>query len=399
LIDLDASFADAEPPIGHLKPNRISPSDRALISGSPAARLFYKPVSLVSSALSRGRRTIFRVARRVDFRRARQVEPVYLPPEAACPELEVEPEPSLGATLIAVREELGLTAPQVAAAIRVPLSYVEMMETGNYGAIPDQLYLLPSFRRYAEYLGLNVADVVAGFMLDFEAEENAVPIPETARATARPPLPWRRIAQAGGIVCATASIAALAVVMVHHRPAPTAAAVQVASSAPAPAEPVPMTVPEAQFAHVSSVTPVSQLVPVAPIATEPVAPVASLRHVTPAPVAPIAPAASRARVAPAPLPVASRGPFGSTALAHLAPLAPLVTLAPLAPIEPLGAASIVPVSMNPSVHHAAGLPAKSKATAKAHPSSHRVLASTAHPHHVVVRKAPHHPLTHRTPTG
>ena len=329
MIDLDTSFADAEPPIERLASARINPSAGALISVKPAGRLFYKPVAIMSSAFYRGRRTFFRVARRA--------EPVYLPPEAACPELESEQ--SLGERLIEAREERGLTARQVASEIKVPPAYVEMMETGNYGAIPDQLYLLPSFRRYAEFLGLDVAEVTASFMLDFEAEENAVEIPPIPRANSRKPLPWRRIAQASAVVGATASIAAIAVTIAHHAPSPTVVAAQAATlSSPAPAAPVADAASVGQFAHVAAVTPVSALAPVAP----------------------------------------------------LAPLAPLTTVAP--------EAAVVPVSAKAPAVSAPARPTASIATAKASTATHRRPAIAAHHRHPI-RKALHRLLTHRTRTG
>ncbi|HYL60587.1 MAG TPA: helix-turn-helix domain-containing protein [Candidatus Acidoferrales bacterium] len=251
-----------------------------------------------------------------------RAEPVYLPPEAACP--ESESELSLGARLVEAREQRGLTAKQVASEIRVPASYVDMMETGNYGAIPDQLYLLPSFRRYAEFLGLDVAEVTASFMLDFEAEENAVVIPGgDPRTIARKPLPTRWIAKAAAVIGATASIAAVAVFVVRHAPSPRLAAVQAATSPPAPAAPVAATAasvaPVAQFAQVSSVVPVT-----APAATAP-----------------------------------------------LAPLAPLTHLAEVPPAAVVGPIAMTP----PPAHPAATRSTASNATAKAGSSSHRRLAS------------------------
>lgn len=55
----------------------------------------------------------------------------------------------------------------------LPIYHIEMMESGDYAAIPDQLYLLPFFSRYATFLGLAVEQVPSRFMRDFEKAENS----------------------------------------------------------------------------------------------------------------------------------------------------------------------------------------------------------------------------------
>ena len=146
---------------------------------------------------------------------SRLAEPIYLPPEAACPDSD-DGRP-LGRLLVEARERRGLTREQAAHESNILASYLEMMETGNYSAIPDLLYLLPFFRRYAEFLGLDPGDVTTSFMRDFEAEENAaVQIPKPPRTRTVTSLPWRRIAQAGVLVAAAVSLAAVAAALVRH---------------------------------------------------------------------------------------------------------------------------------------------------------------------------------------
>ena len=163
---------------------------------------------------------------------SRLAEPIYLPPEAACPDSD-DGRP-LGRLLVEARERRGLTREQAAHESSILASYLEMMETGNYAAIPDLLYLLPFFRRYAEFLGLDAGEVTASFMRDFEAEENAaVQIPKPLRTRTVTSLPWRRIAQAGVLVGAAISLAAVATALMRHSPRSAVAALPTAVASPA----------------------------------------------------------------------------------------------------------------------------------------------------------------------
>src|SRR5579864_1853095 len=82
------------------------------------------------------------------------------------------PLQTLGELMTATREKSGLTREQVAAETHIPAYYVRMIESDSHDAIPDQLYLLPFFRRYAIFLGLDEHMVVARFVRDFEKSEN-----------------------------------------------------------------------------------------------------------------------------------------------------------------------------------------------------------------------------------
>jgi hypothetical protein len=149
----------------------------------------------------------------------RLAEPIYLPAQAACPEPDVKQ--ALGGLFIETRERCGLTRERAAVASNLLTSYVEMMESGDYTGIPDPLYLLPFFRRYAGFLKLNVAEVTASFIRDFEAQENtAVKISEPSGTNFGRSLPWRRIAQAGVLIAAAVSLAAGAV-RLERRSAPS----------------------------------------------------------------------------------------------------------------------------------------------------------------------------------
>src|SRR6266404_8194119 len=86
------------------------------------------------------------------------------------------PRQTLGELMTASREKSGLTREQVAEQTHIPAYYVRMIESDSYDAIPDQLYLLPFFRRYAIFLGLDAQKVVSRFIVDFEKAENEIDI-------------------------------------------------------------------------------------------------------------------------------------------------------------------------------------------------------------------------------
>jgi len=123
------------------------------------------------------------------------------PAEDAWSGLDVDQ--TLGQLMTQTRTHRGLSRDQVADQTHIPAYYVRMIESDSYDAIPDQLYLLPFFRRYADFLGLDAQKVVSRFICDFEKAENEVvetPVPTAyAKALAR----WPQIAAAtvaGGIL-------------------------------------------------------------------------------------------------------------------------------------------------------------------------------------------------------
>jgi cytoskeletal protein RodZ len=98
------------------------------------------------------------------------------------------PLQTLGELMTATREKSGLTREQVAAETHIPAYYVRMIESDSYDAIPDQLYLLPFFRRYAIFLGLDAQKVVSRFIIDFEKAENEIDI-KALKASKAPKVP------------------------------------------------------------------------------------------------------------------------------------------------------------------------------------------------------------------
>ena len=69
-------------------------------------------------------------------------------------------EHSLGAFLAATRERRGLTRDAAVKETRIPAHYIAMIESNNYAAIADQIYVLPFIRRYAQFLGLDAEEMI-----------------------------------------------------------------------------------------------------------------------------------------------------------------------------------------------------------------------------------------------
>ncbi|HEY2107598.1 MAG TPA: helix-turn-helix domain-containing protein [Candidatus Binataceae bacterium] len=86
---------------------------------------------------------------------------------------------SLGAILRSEREARELSIREVSERIRIPARYLTMLEANDYGAIADELYLLPFVRGYADFLGLEAGTLSARFLRGIQPPEKAVdPEPE-----------------------------------------------------------------------------------------------------------------------------------------------------------------------------------------------------------------------------
>jgi transcriptional regulator with XRE-family HTH domain len=123
------------------------------------------------------------------------------PAEDAWSGLDVDQ--TLGQLMTQTRTHRGLSRDQVAEQTHIPAYYVRMIESDSYDAIPDQLYLLPFFRRYADFLGLDAQKVVSRFICDFEKAENEVVVTPAPTAYAKALARWPQIAAAtvaGGIL-------------------------------------------------------------------------------------------------------------------------------------------------------------------------------------------------------
>lgn len=114
----------------------------------------------------------------------------------------LEVDQTLGQLITAARKSRTLSREQVAEQTCIPAYYIRMIESDCYDAIPDQLYLLPFFERYANFLGLDAARIVSRFIRDFEKAEVEIVEAPAAPSPAAPNIlqKWRRFAEAAVIV-------------------------------------------------------------------------------------------------------------------------------------------------------------------------------------------------------
>jgi cytoskeletal protein RodZ len=148
---------------------------------------------------------------------------------------------TLGQLISAARKNRSLSREQVAEQTYIPSYYIRMIESDCYDAVPDQLYLLPFFERYANFLGLDAQRVVSRFIRDFEKAENEpVVAPPTSHAPARTavniPQKWRRLAEAAVIVGILLPFVGWEVgtMRAHHRQIEAPSVAAISSVAPPP---------------------------------------------------------------------------------------------------------------------------------------------------------------------
>jgi cytoskeleton protein RodZ len=111
-------------------------------------------------------------------------------------------ELTLGEYIAEARKRRGLSVEDVTAETRLPANYVRMLETDDYGAISDQLYLVPFLRRYATFLGLDAEEIASRFVREVQRAETtnvrmSEPIPMVKRTK---PRRWRALVLAIVIV-------------------------------------------------------------------------------------------------------------------------------------------------------------------------------------------------------
>ena len=69
----------------------------------------------------------------------------------------------IGAALKEAREEMGVSLEEVAGDLKLRVSQLEDIESGNIDAFKDVFYLKYFIRDYAKYLGLNYEDMIDEF--------------------------------------------------------------------------------------------------------------------------------------------------------------------------------------------------------------------------------------------
>jgi cytoskeleton protein RodZ len=70
---------------------------------------------------------------------------------------------TIGQKLRTAREHQHLTIDDVNARIRIPPKYVVALETGDTTVFPAEVYVTGSLRRYAQFLGLNVQEILGAY--------------------------------------------------------------------------------------------------------------------------------------------------------------------------------------------------------------------------------------------
>ena len=97
---------------------------------------------------------------------------------------------TIGESLRSARQSRQLSLDDIRGTLGIPLHYLEAMEGRESGLIADQFYLVPFLRRYADYLELDGATVVARFLDESVRSEAAAASTATARAERRASRRW-----------------------------------------------------------------------------------------------------------------------------------------------------------------------------------------------------------------
>jgi len=100
----------------------------------------------------------------------------------------VEQATRIASVLRRAREERGLSLEDAAADAGIPLRYARLLEGepgGSSVGISDELYLIPFFRRYARFLGMNPEDMLSDLVGEVESVGT---YPPTTRLSYRSPL-------------------------------------------------------------------------------------------------------------------------------------------------------------------------------------------------------------------
>lgn len=79
---------------------------------------------------------------------------------------------NLGQILRSKREERGITIKDVEKVLSIRAKYLEALEAGDYEVIPGEVYVKGFLRNYANYLGLNVEEIVQLYKGEKQSEAN-----------------------------------------------------------------------------------------------------------------------------------------------------------------------------------------------------------------------------------
>jgi Helix-turn-helix domain len=86
--------------------------------------------------------------------------PLHTPNTRASEVVLPQPEQDVGGMLRDGREAQAISKQAVADALHIPLIFVEALEKGNWSVMPAEVYARGYVRKYAEYLGFDVASIM-----------------------------------------------------------------------------------------------------------------------------------------------------------------------------------------------------------------------------------------------
>jgi cytoskeleton protein RodZ len=161
------------------------------------------------------------------------------------------------------REQRGLSVERAAGESGIPLRYLQLLEGENPAiGIPDEFYLIPFFRRYATYVGLEVEPLLPEFLGQVQQVRGDAPPP--ALIYLQSPVSLLSLARLWKPAAALLAIAvavflltrstpddevvAAEASLVRHEPGPATAPVAAPESATVPAVPIAMPIAAAERA-------------------------------------------------------------------------------------------------------------------------------------------------------
>lgn len=120
---------------------------------------------------------------------------------------------SLGDKLKTAREQKGFTFDQIARDTNITRRYLEALEREDFAQFPGEPYLLGFLRNYAEYLGLDVQELISAYRT-IKIQEQPIPVEQLLKKS--PPSPF----MVGGIAVGSALllIIVIAVFVIGKQP-------------------------------------------------------------------------------------------------------------------------------------------------------------------------------------
>jgi cytoskeleton protein RodZ len=136
---------------------------------------------------------------------------------------------TIGETLRRRREERALTPEQAAFKSKVPLRFVQILESDDYRLLPDVLYLVPLLREYARFLELDAVALDAEFQRGMYQPPRPAPAPAPAPRAAVT-IPWTQVLWTAAAILVVTPLVLIALSLASKRS--TEQTVSIRSSGP-----------------------------------------------------------------------------------------------------------------------------------------------------------------------